>query len=80
MNIYSEENPVVKDVEVGDGITITGAVKGFTISEEGIVSLDLTALDIDIDRKNRDNLHSLRRSMDTALESISNRTPIPSPA
>jgi len=82
MNIYSDETSDIRDIDVGDSITLTGNVKDFTVTDGVLVSVEIDSMEVEVKTRNRDYLHPLRKSMDNAEDYMAHqpsRQPIPAP-
>lgn len=76
-SIYSEEQTINAEVKVGDKITISGVVKGFTATETGIASVEVENMEVENVEEAKNDL---KKSYNKAVEDRTRvEQPIPSP-
>jgi len=76
-NIYSEQETINTEVEVGDKITLSGTVKSFTATEKGLISIEFNEITVEgVEEAKND----LRKSYDKAVVDRTHiEQPIPAP-
>ena len=77
-SIFTESPLDVNNLRVGDDIRLSGTIKGFSMDQDGVQSLELQSIETELIQNNRDRFSNLRDAMSMAHEP--SRQPIPSPS